>query len=65
MIEPEIYCSTFCNRGHIVATGEPVDHECVILDPEALRAEIRGDFDEAIRILYKKRGVDRRRLRRP
>lgn len=58
MIEPEIYCTTFCNHGHIVETGEPVDHECAILDPEALRAEIRGDFDEALRILTGKQQDD-------
>lgn len=46
-----VYCTTYCNHGHEVDTGKPVDHDCYVLPPEALAAEIRGDFEEAIRIL--------------
>jgi hypothetical protein len=48
---PEIYCTTYCNHGHEVETGEPVDHECITIPPEALAAEIDGDFDKAARLM--------------
>jgi hypothetical protein len=48
---PRLYCSTYCNRGHVVRTGRPVGHECRVLPPAALAAEIAGDFAEAVRIL--------------
>jgi len=56
----KIYCSTYCNFGHIVSTGKPVAHECRIIPPTALKAEMAGDFKTAIKILqdtHKKRGV--------
>lgn len=46
-----IYCTTFCNFGHRVFDGKPVAHECRIIPPEALRAEMDGDYDRAIEIL--------------
>jgi hypothetical protein len=46
-----IYCTTYCNRGHVVQTGRPVGHECRVIPPKALRAEIDGDFKLAIEIL--------------
>lgn len=47
----EIYCTTFCNFGHYVRTGRPVAHECRIIPPAALRAEMDGDFEKAMRIM--------------
>src|SRR5512147_186638 len=37
--EPETWCSTYCNRGHKMATGRPVGHECYIIPPRLLRLE--------------------------
>lgn len=46
-----IYCTTFCNYGHRVGDGKPVGHECYILPPEAISAEIDGDFERAIELI--------------
>lgn len=46
-----IYLTTYCNKGHVVRTGRPVGHECRVIPPKALRAEIDGDFKTAIEIL--------------
>ena len=34
-----IYCTSFCNFGHVVATGRPIDHECYIIPSKLLIAE--------------------------
>lgn len=39
----KIYCTTFCNFGHDLASGRPVAHECYILDAKKLQAEARGE----------------------
>lgn len=58
-----IYCTSYCNKGHRLSDGKPVEHECRIIPPAALRAEMEGRFEEAIEILettpsrYMKRGV--------
>lgn len=46
-----IYCTSYCNHGHIVETGQPVGHECYVLPPEAIEAERAGDFELAGRII--------------
>lgn len=50
-VPARIYCSTYCNFGHYVKTGNPVKHECRIIPPAALAAEMRGDFETAIRLM--------------
>lgn len=40
-----VYMSTYCNQGHRLSDGKPVNHECVILPPEALQAEREGDYE--------------------
>ncbi len=47
----EIYCTTYCNKGHRMRDGKPVQHECYVLPPAALRAEVEGDFEKAQDIL--------------
>jgi hypothetical protein len=47
----EFYCTTYCNKAHRVRDGKPVKHECSILPPAALRAEINGDYEQACAIL--------------
>ncbi len=47
----EIYCTTYCNKGHRVRDGKPVDHECRIIPPKALAAEMAGDYEGAILIM--------------
>lgn len=37
--EPEVWCSTFCNHGHVMQTGRPIDHECYVIPPRLLRLE--------------------------
>ena len=51
MRSPEVYCTTYCNFGHDVETGEPVDHECYPIPPEALEAEMAGNFELAIKLM--------------
>lgn len=38
----DVYCTTFCNMGHDLKTGKPVDHECYILNPLELAKEKLG-----------------------
>jgi len=45
------YCTSYCNHGHSRVTGKPLDHECYVLPPAALQAEVHGDIEEAIRLL--------------
>lgn len=44
----EIYCPSYCNRGHEVETGKPVGHECYVLPPRALKLESAGKVKKAI-----------------
>jgi len=46
-----IYCSTYCNHGHLVETGMPVNHECRRIPPAALRAEMDGDYELATQLM--------------
>lgn len=46
-----IYCTTYCNKGHRLKDGKPVAHECYVLPPVALKAEMEGDFEKAQEIL--------------
>ena len=48
----QIYATSFCNQGHYLKTGRPVDHECYILPPAMLEAERAGNTLEADRILH-------------
>lgn len=50
-----IYATTFCNRGHYVATGKPVGHECITIPPAALKAEMDGDYEKAGEIMSKRK----------
>lgn len=43
-----IYLTTYCNRWHEIERGRPIGHECHVLPPAAIRAEMRGEFEEAI-----------------
>jgi len=53
--EVKIYCSTYCNHGHNVKTGRPIGHECMKIPPAALRAEMDGDFELAIKLIWSTR----------
>lgn len=44
----EIYTTSFCNRGHRMRDGYPIDHQCQILNPAALKLEQEGDCPGAI-----------------
>lgn len=45
------YCTTYCNHGHRLSDGKPVDHECYVLPPKALEAEREGDYERAIELI--------------
>lgn len=38
------YVTTYCNHPHRIKDGKPIGHECHILPPKALAAEIAGDY---------------------
>ena len=38
--QKEIYCTSFCNMGHNIRTGRPIAHECYIIPPKLLKAEM-------------------------
>jgi hypothetical protein len=46
-----IYCTTYCNFGHYLDNGAPVDHECRRLPVAALEAERAGDYALAQRLI--------------
>jgi hypothetical protein len=54
MSKRTVFCTSFCNFGHILETGRPVDHECYVLPPAMLYAEQAGDMDAALRLLAEK-----------
>ena len=60
----ESYCTTYCNKAHRLVDGKPIGHECTILPPAALKAEMAGDYDEAIEILAEARNRGRIRTHR-
>lgn len=45
------YVTTYCNHPHYIENGHPIDHECIIIPPEALRAEMEGDYQKAISLM--------------
>ena len=47
------YVSTYCNFAHRVKDGKPIAHECRIIPPAALKAEMDGDCATAIEIMQK------------
>ncbi len=51
--DAQIYCTTYCNHGHRLGDGRPVDHECRKIPPAALRAEMAGDFELAISLMQR------------
>lgn len=44
----DVWCTSYCNRGHRLHDGKPVEHECYILPPKALELERAGDTRAAI-----------------
>jgi hypothetical protein len=50
---PASYATTYCNRGHSMATGRPIGHECYHIPPAALRLERHGLYAEAIELMQK------------
>jgi hypothetical protein len=46
-----VYCTSFCNKGHRLRDGLPVEHECYVLPTAALHAEVRGDMKKSKAVL--------------
>ncbi len=44
--ETGVYLTSFCNQGHEIRTGKPVEHECYVLVPAAIRAEMDDKVTE-------------------
>jgi hypothetical protein len=42
MKDDRIYCTSYCNHGHRLSDGKPVNHMCYILPPKALQLERDG-----------------------
>ncbi|OHD23660.1 MAG: hypothetical protein A2Y38_23470 [Spirochaetes bacterium GWB1_59_5] len=55
----QIYLTSYCNQGHEVATGKPVNHECHILPPAALLLEMADRLPEAVEALAAGRPLKR------
>lgn len=49
-----VFCTSYCNHGHDLETGKPINHECYVLPPKALEAERDGDVDKAVEIIKKR-----------
>lgn len=47
----DFYVSTYCNFAHRLRDGKPIQHECRIIPPDALKAEMKGEIRRAIEIL--------------
>lgn len=48
MATTKIYCTSFCNKGHRLSDGKPVDHECYVLNVDVLRAEAKEGAEAAL-----------------
>jgi hypothetical protein len=60
-----IYCTSFCNHGHRLSDGKPINHECYIINPKALEAEREGDYELAAKLMGGKRIVHPGLKRKP
>ena len=58
-----IYCTSYCNFGHRLSDGKPVDHECYILPPAALEAEREDNYELACELISKVNRVLHRRIK--
>jgi hypothetical protein len=65
MSDPKVYATTYCNKGHRISDGMPVNHECYVLPPAALRAERDGDIPRAIDIIQAAKPLRVSRVRMP
>lgn len=45
------YVTTYCNFPHRIKDGRPIGHECHVIPPAALKAEMEGDIEKAIEIM--------------
>lgn len=48
---PTFYVTTRCNFAHRLSDGKPIAHECDVIPPAALAAEMEGDYDRAIDLI--------------
>jgi len=47
-----LYVTTFCNFAHCTKTGKPINHECYVIPPRLLRAEMELNDWEEIRSIW-------------
>lgn len=43
-----VFTTTFCNKGHRLSDGKPVEHECYVLDPTVLQEEAYNGASAAL-----------------
>lgn len=55
------YVTSYCNKPHSEQSGKPIEHECYVLPPEAIRLEKAGDTDAAVRLLQSSAPLRRHR----
>lgn len=51
LMATKFYVTSYCNFAHRLSDGSPIRHECYVLPPESLKAEMEGDYEKAIDIL--------------
>jgi hypothetical protein len=47
----DYYCTSYCNHGHSLQNGRPLNHECYVLPPKALALEMHGKTERAIEVI--------------
>lgn len=57
----DIFQTSYCNKGHDMKTGRPINHECVVLPPEVLKAERDDRIDDALDIIDSKKPLRQHR----
>lgn len=45
------YMTTYCNKAHRIVDGKPVDHQCYVIPPKALKLEMDGNVSAALVVL--------------
>lgn len=53
----DFFLTSYCNQYHRVSDGKPLNHECYILPPAALRAEWDENYEKAQELLSKMKRV--------
>lgn len=47
----KVWCATYCNKAHRTSDGKPIKHECRIIPPRAIAADMAGNAKAASQIM--------------